>query len=79
MNGKPIGRFVGSRMTVGRYWEGGCTCGSGEDGREFHDRMGIYCGITCSVCHKDDPGKWAPGIMTDDAPYDVEEQIDEDK
>lgn len=64
----------------GRYWVGGCPCESGKEGREFYDRGGIYCGITCSSCRKDDPAKWAPGVMDGDIPYAeaVEEQIEED-
>lgn len=60
-----VGHFEGSRMT-GRYWTGGCTCGSGKDGHETYDDNGIYFGIGCSVCKR----KAAPG------PY--EEAVDED-
>jgi len=42
---KPTGHYEGSRIT-GRYWVGGCTCGSGIEGRELYDGRGIYCGIT---------------------------------
>jgi hypothetical protein len=72
-----VGHFEGSRLT-GRYWVGGCTCGSGEEGHEFYDARGIYCGITCKVCKKDDPRKWAPGVMTDPS-YQVDEPIEEDE
>lgn len=37
-----------------RYWDGPCTCGSGKDGKELYDGRGIYCGITCSSCKKED-------------------------
>lgn len=73
---EPVGRRVGSKWT-GWRWEGGCTCGSGLPGRELHDKAGIYAGITCASCKKEET--FAPGIMPgDDAPYDVIEQIEED-
>lgn len=48
---KPIGHYEGSRFT-GRYWVGGCTCGSGKEGHEVYDHHGIYFGISCSECKK---------------------------
>ena len=70
----PIGRWV--RSFGSRYWEGGCTCGSGEEGVELHDGNGIYCGITCKVCDK--AAEYRPEIMnrTYDR-NDVDEPIDE--
>ena len=69
-----IGRFEGSRHY--RYWVGGCRCGSGKPGREFYDARGIYCGITCDACRKDDQSRWAPGVMTDPT-YSSDEAVDE--
>ena len=71
MTDKNIGRWVGSKWT-GRYWEGGCTCGSGKEGRELYDGRGIYCGITCKVCRLED--KYRPEIM--DRHYD-DNDVDE--
>jgi hypothetical protein len=71
-----VGHFEGSRMT-GRYWVGGCTCGSGKEGHEVHDGNGIYCGIGCSVCKREE--KYRPEIMN--RAYDqtdVDEPIDEE-
>lgn len=70
-----VGEFRGQRGA--RYWVGGCTCGSGREGCELYDRMGIYCGITCVLCKKEDT--FAPGIINDDAAYEVDEPIEEDK
>lgn len=73
---KPVGHFEGSRMT-GRYWVGPCTCGSGKEGRELYDGQGIYCGITCDGCRREDT--YRPEIMN--RPYsqnDVDEPIEED-
>jgi hypothetical protein len=71
-----VGRWVGSKWT-GRYWEGGCTCGSGIEGRELYDKRGIYCGITCSSCRKE--ASFAAGIMPGSPwDYDVDEQIEPD-
>lgn len=36
-----------------RYWDGPCTCGSEKEGRELYDGRGIYCGITCSSCKRE--------------------------
>lgn len=69
-----IGRFEGSRLT-GRYWVGGCTCGSGKEGRELYDARGIYCGITCDSCRKED--KYRPEVMSDPG-YEADESIEED-
>jgi hypothetical protein len=74
---QPVGHWVGSRWS-GRYWEGGCTCGSGKEGRELYDKRGIYAGITCSSCKKETT--FAPGIMPGSPyDYDVDEPIEEDK
>jgi hypothetical protein len=60
-----------------RYWEGACMCGSGKEGHELYDKMGVYAGITCSTCRKE--LGFAPGIMPGDpAPYQVDEPIEED-
>ena len=73
---KPTGHYEGSRIT-GRYWVGGCTCGSGIEGRELYDGRGIYCGITCSSCRRED--KYRPEIMNRSYDEnDVNEQIEED-
>lgn len=57
-----------------RYWEGNCTCGSGKPGRELHDARGIYCGITCSVCKKEDT--YRKDVMTNPS-YEADEAIEE--
>lgn len=69
---KNIGHYEGSRIT-GRYWVGGCTCGSGKDGRELHDARGIYCGITCSSCKREDT--YRPDVMSD-SKYWADEPIE---
>jgi hypothetical protein len=66
-----VGHFEGSSMT-GRYWVGGCTCGSGKEGRELYDGRGIYCGITCVSCKKEQ--NYRSEIMNDH--YD-ENDVDE--
>lgn len=68
---KPIGHYEGSRM-MGRYWVGGCTCGSGKDGHELYDKKGIYAGITCSSCKKENT--FAAGVMPG-SPYDYPDDI----
>lgn len=68
---KPIGHFEGSKWT-GRYWVGGCTCGSGKEGRELYDGRGIYCGITCASCRREDT--YRPKIMNE---YYDEHDVDE--
>lgn len=75
ITGNPVGKFEGSRL-VGRYWQGGCLCGSGRDGYELHDRRGIYAGIVCSACDKARIASYAPGIMNNDAEYDVDEPVE---
>ena len=71
----PIGRWV--RSFGAKYWEGGCTCGSGEDGYELYDKQGIYAGISCKSCKREQT--YAPGIMPGDpADYHVDEPIEED-
>mgnify|MGYP006971756524 FL=1 len=71
-----VGQFVGSKWT-GRHWEGGCTCGSGKEGRELYDGRGIYCGITCSSCKREDTYRSAVMDRHYDE-HDVDEQIEED-
>jgi len=66
-----VGRFVGSRWS-GRYWSGGCTCGSGKEGRELYDKKGIYAGITCDSCKKENT--FAAGVMPG-SPYDYPDDI----
>lgn len=68
-----IGHFEGARGS--RYWVGGCTCGSGKDGRELYDARGIYCGITCRTCRRED--KYRREVMTD-ADYEHDEPFDEE-
>lgn len=63
--GKDVGQWEGSTLS-GRYWTGGCLCGSGKEGHEVYDSNGIYFGISCGVCKREPQ----PG------PYD--EPIDED-
>lgn len=71
-----VGKWAGSKWT-GRYWEGGCTCGSGKEGRELQDGRGIYCGITCDVCKREDT--YRKVVMdTHYNEYDVDERIEED-
>lgn len=70
----PIGKWV--RSFGDRYWEGGCTCGSGREGYELYDRQGIYAGISCTSCKREET--FAPGIMSGPEPYDVDEPIEED-
>lgn len=73
MSNKPIGRWM--RSMGHRYWEGPCTCGSGEEGEELYDKKGIYAGITCKVCQKEKT--FAPGIMPGSPyDYDVDEPIE---
>lgn len=69
-----IGQFRGSKHD--RYWVGGCTCGSGKEGRELYDARGIYCGITCTVCKKED--RYRRDVMTD-ADYEADEPIEEEQ
>jgi hypothetical protein len=69
-----VGQFVGSKWT-GRYWQGGCTCGSGKEGRELHDGRGIYCGITCSSCKREDTYRKVV-MNTHYNENDVDEQIE---
>ena len=71
---RKIGHYEGSKWT-GRHWVGGCTCGSGREGRELYDARGIYCGITCSSCKRED--KYAPDIMNNPN-YQVDEPIEEE-
>lgn len=73
MTDKPIGHFERSMGT--RYWVGGCTCGSGKEGRELCDARGIYCGITCDGCRKEDG--YRQDVMTNPA-YEADEPIEED-
>jgi len=74
---KPIGKFIGTRWS-GRYWEGGCTCGSGKEGRELYDGRHIYCGITCTSCKREDT--YRPRVMNEYYnEHDVDEQIEEDR
>jgi hypothetical protein len=75
MNDKIIGKWV--RSFGSRYWEGPCTCGSGREGHELYDGNGIYCGISCSKCRREDT--YRPEIMN--RAYDsndVDEQIEPD-
>ncbi len=65
------GRWV--RSLGSRYWEGGCTCGSGEDGHELYDARGIYCGITCRSC--DRAKTYRPEVMTN-PDYEADEPIE---
>ena len=55
----PMGKWV--RSFGARYWEGACTCGSGKTGHELYVGRGIYCGITCSDCRRED--KYRPVVM----------------
>ena len=71
----PIGKWV--RFFGDRFWEGGCACGSGENGYEIFDGNRIYLGISCKVCRRED--NYRPEIM--DRAYDesdVDEPIEED-
>lgn len=73
MTNKSIGHF--ERCQGQRYWAGGCTCGSGREGHELYDGRGIYAGITCSSCKRED--KYRPEIMNrgyDE--HDVDEPIE---
>lgn len=72
---KDIGHFEGSRVT-GRYWVGGCTCGSGNEGRELYDARGIYCGITCTSCKREDT--YRKDVMKN-SNYEADEQIEPDE
>ena len=58
-----------------RWWEGPCTCGSGEEGRELYDARGIYCGITCRKCKREDT--YRKDVMTNPN-YGASEPIEED-
>ena len=72
---KPRGKWV--RSFGGRYWEGPCTCGSGKEGHELYDGRGIYCGITCSSCKREE--LYRREIMYSDySENDVCEQIEPD-
>jgi hypothetical protein len=71
---KSVGRFEGSKF-AGRYWVGGCTCGSGREGRELYDARGIYCGITCSSCKRENA--YNHDVMNNPS-YQVDEPIEED-
>lgn len=68
-----VGRWAGNRHS--RYWEGSCTCGSGKPGRELYDARGIYAGITCVACKKEDTLR--PEVMTNPN-YEADEPIEED-
>lgn len=72
MNNK-VGHFEGQRGA--RYWVGGCTCGSGKEGRELYDARGIYCGITCISCKKED--RYRKEVMTDPN-YEADEPFEEE-
>jgi hypothetical protein len=74
--GNEVGRW--ERSFGVRWWEGPCTCGSGEEGHELYDGNDIYCGITCSRCRRED--KYRPEIINRsyDA-NDVDEPIEEEE
>lgn len=67
-----VGNFRGSRHD--RYWVGGCTCGSGKEGREWHDKHGIYAGITCTDCKKKERYEQ---LVRDDPGHDLGEPVEE--
>jgi hypothetical protein len=71
MADKEIGFFARSQGQ--RWWVGGCTCGSGLDGHELYDARGIYCGITCRQCKREDT--YRKEVMTDPNYY-VDEPIE---
>ena len=73
---KEVGKFV--RYYGGRYWEGGCTCGSGQQGHELFDGRGVYCGITCMSCKRHETyRKVVMNTFYDE--NDVDEQIEEER
>lgn len=71
--GNPIGRW--KRGFGFRYWDGPCTCGSGETGHELYDARGIYCGITCKTCKREDT--YRKDVMTN-PDYWADEPIEEE-
>jgi len=71
--GNPIGEW--KRSLGFRYWDGPCTCGSGEEGHELYDAKGIYSGITCKSCKRENT--FRPEVFTD-PDYWTDEQVEED-